>query len=178
MRMHWSACLLAILLLDAAAGRSLVYGQTPTRPEALIVPGKATNVQDRAEYDGVVRYDLPEPYPALQTLTTIRVTLEQRGWRPLSDDLWNPGLPSSHVRGWGEVVDENSRTVRSWSGEWKDRAGNVVSYAFLYRGHRNDPDAKEGPAAVVAIYLSAATADAVRRRLLRNHSSLEDSNVV
>jgi hypothetical protein len=159
---------MAILVLDVArgaAGSRLVYGQTPTRPAALIVPGNATNVRDRAEYDGLVRYNVPEPYPAPQTLTTIRVTLEQRGWRPLSDDLWHPGLPSSHVRGWGEVVDENSRTVRSWSGEWKDAVGNVVSYSFLYRGRRTDPDAKEGPAEVVAIYLNAATADAIRRRL-------------
>ena len=131
------------------------------RIDVLIVPADAVNVRDSADYDGAVSYDLPEPFPP-STLSMITQTLEQRGWRPLTDDLWNPGLPSSHARGWTSAREDGA-TFRGWSGEWENAGGDVVSYAFVYR--TPDPNAgapPPGPAKVVAIFLRAATAKRVR----------------
>ena len=113
--------------------------------EALIVPPEARSVQrGHAAYGSFfVSYALTERFPARNALKRIKSTLKRLGWLPLKDDWLNPGLPSSHLRGWTHFVDITSgtpRQVHQWAAQWQDLSGNVVTYSLRY-----DPACQEGP---------------------------------
>jgi hypothetical protein len=80
-------------------------------------------------------YRVTEAYPAVATLSFIRSAVEANGWIPLKDDFLNPGLPSSHVKGWGTVIDETvspSQTLHAWHAQWTNRHGDIVVYHLDY----------------------------------------------
>jgi hypothetical protein len=82
-----------------------------------------------------VAYALAEKYPASNAIQRISSRLKALGWKPLHDDWLNPGLPSSHVRGWTDFVDFTAtpmRHVHQWGAQWQDKAGNIVGYDLRY----------------------------------------------
>ena len=105
--------------------------------EVLAVPENAKNVSRLVAPDKSIHvsYELAQEYPAMQTIEHISTRLVRFGWEPLRNDWLNPGITSSHIRGWTEHVDatETSPSRRlTWRGQWKDRIGNVVEYTFMY----------------------------------------------
>jgi len=127
----------------------------------------ATDVHYRAENRGVIIYDLPEPYPATSFIEGLKSKLEKLGWRPLSEDFLNPGLPTSLRSGWGNYEDRTrvpARTVYEWSGQWQDSSGSIVWYILTYGAHTT-PEGElktDGPLHVRATLLSPGAADQMR----------------
>jgi hypothetical protein len=124
-------------MLCALAGCSQVEQApaAPLRPDTLIVLPGAEDVNYRDDYDGAVSYILREPHPAASTREQIRSRLEGQGWRPIADDLMNPGEKNSHERGWSRFIDgtRNNEWVYVWSGAWENSGGDRVEYWFEYR---------------------------------------------
>jgi hypothetical protein len=80
-------------------------------------------------------YDVVAKYPASGVITWISQKLQKDGWEPLPYDSLEPDLSSSHVTGWQHFLDGTKKPilcVHQWLGDWKDAAGDVVTYAFRY----------------------------------------------
>lgn len=82
-----------------------------------------------------VTYLLAESHPAVNAIKQISSRLQALGWKPLLEDFLNPGLPSSHVRGWTQFLDattQPNREIQQWFAQWQDASGNIVSYTLRY----------------------------------------------
>jgi hypothetical protein len=82
----------------------------------------------------------------------------------LKEDWLNPGLPSSHVRGWTYYEDETKKpatSVRAWGAEWENGAHDILTYLLEYRCLENacssTLDLRD--MRVVAIYIPADLAE-------------------
>jgi len=109
----------------------------PVVPSVLFVPPGATNIRPETKTDGTtgVTYVVAEPFPADVLLGQIRRSLPSPDWQPLPDDWLNPGMASSHTRGWTDFDDERRKPathVHQWLAQWRDSRGNVVSYTLRY----------------------------------------------
>ena len=105
--------------------------------KALIVLGGATQLhRDPGAYGSYhVAYALAEKFPAPKAIQQISSRLKALGSTPLENDWLNPGLPSSHVRGWTDFADGTMtpmRHVHQWGAQWQNRAGNIVDYTLRY----------------------------------------------
>jgi hypothetical protein len=81
-------------------------------------------------------YRIEDKYPARDAIQAISDHLKRKGWEPIQQQFLYPNLPSSHVVGW--VFYEDKRVgytsfVFEWSGDWKDKDNNIVTYSFRYR---------------------------------------------
>ena len=104
---------------------------------ALIVLDGATQVRrdPGAYWSFSVAYALREKHPASNAIQQISSRLEALGWRPIKDDWLNPGLPSSHVRGWTDFRDSTTtptQHVHQWGAQWQDKSGSIVGYTLRY----------------------------------------------
>lgn len=82
-----------------------------------------------------VSYQVSMAYPASRALVEISERLKARGWKPLEEDYLNPGLPSSHVRGWGSFIDgtkPSNPLIYQWLADWKNNHGDIVRYGLRY----------------------------------------------
>lgn len=103
---------------------------------ALVVcPGAIEPKRTNVEGGEQLMYRAVAEYPANEIIACISERLEKARWQPLKDDFWNPGLPSSHVRGWTHFVDSivhPEATVDQWSGQWTNATGDVAWYTLQY----------------------------------------------
>jgi hypothetical protein len=104
-------------------------------------------------------------------LRTISTRLEQAGWQPLKEDWLNPGLPTSHVRGWVYFEDSTtqpSTSVRGWNGDWKNSAHDILTYMLEYRcpGNLCSSTRDLRDLRVIAIHIPADLAEQIRARFL------------
>ena len=108
-----------------------------TRPSFFVVTRGATEVKQRRwQGEDQILYRIQASYPAADVLRTITVRLRQLGWKPLKEDWLNPGLPSSHVRGWTYFEDETTKpatSVRAWQADWENGAHDILTYDLKYR---------------------------------------------
>lgn len=136
-RMRFSLVLALMMLVPVACNPSAKY-DVPARdlPVELAPPLGAKVRMSRVAGEGAgVEYEYEEPYPAKQLLTHIASQISP-DWRPRKEDSLNPGIPTSHVRGWVDYVDGTTRPesrVHMWSSEWENRSGDILSYTLLYR---------------------------------------------
>ncbi|HEY0158043.1 MAG TPA: hypothetical protein VGF28_12220 [Thermoanaerobaculia bacterium] len=136
-RFFAAAC--AVLLL-ACQGESV----TPPEVAAALQPYPGSKVLKSGERGAAshVAYEVAVPYPAEPVLEFIRGRLPPR-FRPRNEDFMNPGVPTSHVRGWTDYADHSRKPhswVHHWAGEWEDSGGNILSYDLMYRS----PGAESG----------------------------------
>lgn len=119
----------------AACGPS-AHQETPRHSDALIVcPGAQAVSWVRFEGTDQLGYQANVEYPADSIISCISKKLSESGWRPLKEDFWNPGLPSSHVRGWTQFTDATvhpEATVDQWASQWENATGDVVWYSLRY----------------------------------------------
>lgn len=141
-----SAVLLYWFLLRQSSGQGSIGSIADTIPTtepdettkaALIVLDGATQVRrDPGAYGSFgVAYALTEKHPASNAIQQISSRLKSVGWKPLKDDWLNPGLPSSHVRGWTDFIDGTKVPmvqVHQWGAQWQDKSGNIVDYTLRY----------------------------------------------
>jgi len=98
-------------------------------------PGAADIKRTSVEGTTQLSYRVAADYPAEGILMCINSQLREKEWRALEDDFWNPGLSSSHVRGWTHFVDSTVQpdaTVDQWSGQWVNQTGDIVWYSLRY----------------------------------------------
>jgi hypothetical protein len=124
----------------SACGRN--HEDIPHHAEALIVC-PATETAKSQRYEGIdhLDYRVKMEYPAESVISCISEKLSENGWQPLKEDFWNPGLPSSQVRGWTQFTDASvhpEATVDAWSTQWRNQAGDIVWYFLEYRYPPND----------------------------------------
>ena len=128
--------LIAAILFSGFDGCSRSPHDKSFRPEALIVcPGATKTKWLKFEGTDQLSYEIAVEYPADTILSCISTQLLVKGWHPLKEDFWNPGLLSSPVRGWTQFVDATVRpeaTVDQWAAQWSNTSGDVVWYSLRY----------------------------------------------
>jgi hypothetical protein len=144
-------------------------GKPPNYPDALILLPNATDVK-HYNIGGSLQltYKIKEDYPANKTIEAISNKLRQDKWNALKEDYLNPGLPSSHVRGWTSYEDATKnphQTVNAWQADWENQAGDIVTYIFWYRYGKNErPNLKN--LTTYAVFVSAPLAKQNREAVL------------
>lgn len=100
-------------------------------------------------------YTVDVQYPAAQVIKEIYEKLGAKGWEPLSEDYLNPGLPSSHVRGWTDFIDSTEkphRKVHQWLTQWEDSNQDIVWCTLRYSyPERAQPDLKSLKVSIIFI---------------------------
>jgi len=162
---------LAVVVMALVA--RCLWAQSPTpavHPDILIVLAGAQDLQYTKVNDGAVSYRLAEPYPGDATIGQVRSRLEAQGWKPVSDDLFNPGLTNSLARGWVNFIDgtRDDANVFLWNGAWESTRGDRVEYSFQYTYARDSGPMSEKPALrVMATYMTAPTVNVLREYVRR-----------
>jgi hypothetical protein len=154
----------------AAACLAQQESKRAERLDCLLVTPSASEVK-YAELDGTdqLTYTVQESYPAAEVLAFISDSLRRKRWKPLRHDLWNPKIPSSHVRGWTVIDDATGmphQRVYQWLAQWENDKHDVVSYALQYRYPKQDtnlePEHHMRTLRVTAIYIPAKIAERVK----------------
>jgi hypothetical protein len=127
-----AVALIAALALSAGCTKEAPSAAEAVHPDILIVFPGAENVKYTKDDDGSVSYRLTEPHPANATIKEIRSRFEGQGWKPIAEDLMNPGMTNSHDRGWMNYIDgiRNDANVFLWSAAWKALEVIVSSTGF------------------------------------------------
>jgi hypothetical protein len=134
----------AIALLFASASlQQCSNRRIPCPPDLLVLPG-AENLDCR-RYAGSLQvgYDLAADHPASAAISALNAHLAARGWRQLPEDPLNPGLPTSHVTGWGTFLDgtENpTQVVHQWMADWANDKGDVIRFSLRYQFPKGGPE--------------------------------------
>jgi hypothetical protein len=144
---------------------------------ALILSPNATEVK-YYELGGSFQltYKTVNEYPVADLIATISNRLKQDNWQPLKEDYLNPGLSSSHVRGWTSFEDGTRKPpqiVHQWLADWENQAGEVVRYVFQYRYEIGKPKDVEH-LTVTDIFMPAPLAKQTREEALeftKNHNA-------
>jgi hypothetical protein len=82
-----------------------------------------------------VHYGLDLAYPAAAALAEIEAQVPDT-WTPRRESFQNPGLSTSHVRGWTQYQDlttDPDSWVHQWSSEWQNAEGDILAYDLHYR---------------------------------------------
>ena len=159
------------LLAPRVLSAALALASSGDHTAVLVAPPAAREVA-RKEEKGVdtLTYRMTEAYPAPATLSFIRSAVEAKGWMPLKDDFLNPGLPSSHVRGWGTVIDGTvtpNQTLHSWHAQWTNKHGDILVYHLDY--HCALEDRRHSDEVVVsAAFLPKAVYERAKTKSARN----------
>ncbi|MGD0215647.1 MAG: hypothetical protein ABSB87_20685 [Terriglobales bacterium] len=109
-------------------------GKTPSF--FVVVPGATGVTQSIFQGKDQIIYHVQSEYPADNVLSTISARLKKLGWEPLREDWLNPGLPSSHIRGWTYFEDETTKpatSVRAWGAQWENGDHDILEYSLEYR---------------------------------------------
>ncbi len=159
-----------ILTLTPVALCQEPNGREVQREWMVIVP-HAVHIQRHKLDSGVqLTYQIRASYPAQNVLHTINTRLHALGWKPLRDDFLNPGLPSSHVRGWLYYEDHATQpytSVRVWQADWQDAEQEVVTYRLEYRCAENECSSTANlvDLQVVGLHVPAGKAEQLRRQM-------------
>jgi hypothetical protein len=140
-------------------------------PDALTLLPNATEVK-YYELGGSFQltYKIATEYPAADLIATISNQLKQGNWQPLKEDYLNPGLSSSHVRGWTSFQDGTKKPpqiVHQWLADWENQAGEVVRYGFRYQ-YESERRQDLRHLTVIGIFIPAPLAKQTREEALES----------
>ena len=166
------AAFAAFLVALSGAAPRFSYSQAPESAKysnSLIAVAGATNTSYAILSEGrqQLSYVTESDYPATKILSFISNDLRKKGWNTLDQDFMNPGLPSSHIRGWtvsGEGIQGSTSVVHQWSADWENEEHDIVRYDLEYRsldGSTRDLRTLR----VTAIYIPARTAAVMKRAI-------------
>lgn len=115
----------AFLLSGLTACGQRTRQDLPQHSQSLIVcPGAKETHWGRFGRTEQLTYQVEVEYPASHIVSCISDQLTAAGWKPLEEDYWNPGLPSSHVTGWTQFADtivQPQATVDQWAASMGER---------------------------------------------------------
>jgi hypothetical protein len=173
MRFRLTTVIMWILLFVVLASFCGCHKPPAKRPEnypqALILPPSATEVKyyqlgGTFQMTCKVRTD----YPAADLIALISNELKQLNWQALKEDYLNPGLSSSHVRGWSSFVGgtkEPNQIVDQWLSDWENQAGEIVRYGLRYQYESVDRKDRRH-LTVTAIFVPAPLVKQMREQAL------------
>jgi len=144
--------------------------QAAVHPDILLVLPGADGVKYTKNFDGSVSYRLAEPHPADATIKQIKSRLEDEGWKPVAEDLMNPGMTNSHDRGWMNYIDgtRNDANVFVWAAAWESTRGDRVEYSLRYEYQKDSgPMSARPPLQLSAVYMTAPTVNIIREEVRR-----------
>lgn len=159
--------LIHVLVTVALIATSAPCKASDTKSELIILSGATEVRASKSENQDQASYLLKADFPATGIIEEIKTRMAKNGWQPLKEDLLNPGLSSSMVRGWSEFTDATKkpkRTVHQWITDWSNSKGEIVRYVLRY-------EYPEGKAKdlknlkVVALRLSATTVKEAKKAL-------------
>lgn len=118
-------------------GLSACRQQVPHYSDALMVYPEATQVH-WAKFNGTDQliYQIKVDYPADEVIFWVSDQLKTKGWQARDEDYWNPGQPTSKVRGWTQFADatvQPQATVDAWVGQWENGSGDIAEYVLRYQ---------------------------------------------
>ena len=155
-----------IICLVERCGNSMI--EAAERPEVLLVYPEATGVSYVTKGpSNELAYYVNVKFPASNVIGWVSSELQKEGWKALPYDFSNPRLPSSNVKGWGEVLygrDQPGNCAHVWMADWSNSDGDIVHYDFRYeQGRKCTQDASN--LRVTARYIPAAAARRARQAL-------------
>lgn len=80
-------------------------------------------------------YNVEIEYPATSIINEISQKLAKEGWKPLMEDYLNPGIPSSHVKGWSNFIDATKKPhqiVYQWLAQWENENHDILWCILRY----------------------------------------------
>jgi hypothetical protein len=161
---------LRLLVLSCVLFVACFRGVPVAKNESLQPYPGSNVIRSVQQADGAgVEYEVSVPYPSEPVLAFITAHVPA-DFHPRKEDFMNPGIPTSHVRGWtsyGDLTTQPPSWVHHWAGEWEDSAGNILSYDLMYRSP--DTAGVERPTTtklhVAGQYYSRAMVDGIRKAL-------------
>ena len=168
---------LKTIIVIAAAGVILVVCSNTTdqngnaSSDALIVVAGVQSPKYQ-QFNGAYRmnYELQADYPANEIIAYISKQLKAKGWKPLRQDYLNPGMLTSHAKGWTSFTDASTtpqRTIHLWQGDWVNESKATVRYRFTYEySKEGKPDLRN--LQVWAIYVPPQVAESLRESALEH----------
>jgi len=118
-------------------GLSACRQQVPHYSDALMVYPEATQVHWTKFHDtDQLIYEVKVDYPTDSVISWISDQLKAKGWQARNEDYWNPGLPTSNVRGWTQFTDatvQPEATVDQWIGQWENESNDITEYVLRYQ---------------------------------------------
>lgn len=140
--------------------------------DALIVIKGAKDLSYR-KFHGTEQlcYMISTPFPANHEIDELNKSLKTKGWKPLKESYLNPGLPSSHVRGWTDFIDATvkpKRQVHQWLAQWESVNKDILWCSLRYsypEGNKADLDNLE----ISLSFLPAKLAIESKKILIENN---------
>jgi hypothetical protein len=140
---------------------------SPGRSEALIqLPGAEDVSYDVYKGRERLMYSLTAEYPATEILDEIRSRLRTQGWKPLEDNYFMTGVPTSHVTGWEQCEETGTEQdvqvmVHAWSADWINAQGDVVLYGLKY-SYPKDGQVDLSHLQIFAVFFPKRVAESLR----------------
>jgi hypothetical protein len=111
---------------------------TSSLPQVLAPLADAREIQQKVVpgHGAGVSYTIQAEYPALNVVNEIVTRAAVSGWEPLSEDFFNKGIPTSHVRGWTSYLDLSrspQAAMHQWQSGWRNADGDLLEYSLWYR---------------------------------------------
>lgn len=129
------ACFVVLFFTCICSCQQTPNGDSKTSSFFVVVPGATGVEQSIFQGKDQIIYHVQSEYPADEVLSAIRARLKKLGWEPLKEDWLNPGLPSSHIRGWTYYEDETTKpatSVRAWHADWENKTHDILTYSLDY----------------------------------------------
>ena len=157
-------CLVATVASATGCSRESQQPTALVSPALVILQG-ARGVQHKTGVEEILSYELEDPCPAQNAIAAITRHVEQLGWRPRTEDVLNPGIPTSQVRGWNPYEDDvRNRYVWQWDGQWESPGDEVVWYDLKYTREGLNDTSCGGPLHVTAFVLLSDEVRQLRQR--------------
>ena len=143
----------------------------------IVVPGAQKIRYAKLHGTDQILYEIKAGYPAKALLEEITKKLEIKGWKPLPEDYLNPGLPSSHVRGWTDFIDGTKspeRIVYQWLAQWENKSGDILWCTLRYSYPRSaNPNLED--LTVSEIFIPAKIAEEGKQAALQTNAENKKS---
>jgi hypothetical protein len=141
-RIYFPSVLLLAAALLAAGGCQRRTASAGKYSDSLVVAPSASAPRYRSYPDGrqQLTYTIDSEYPGESIISFLSTELQKRAWKPLNEDFLNPGLPSSHVRGWTEFEDATRKPpgpVWAWMADWENKNHDITRYSLEYQESQN-----------------------------------------
>jgi hypothetical protein len=138
------SCWIAFLVgFPFALGRSQQAkdGRQKLSDSLLVAPsGQKPNYLTYPDGREQLIYTIEIAYPAENLLSFLKTELQKRSWKPLPEDFFNPGMPSSIRRGWSFFEDHTQQPwtgVFVWSADWENSTRDITQYVLRYESPDN-----------------------------------------
>lgn len=91
-----------------------------------------------SQHDGAVEYWNEDAYPAGVTIERLNQLMSRSDWRATDEDILSNGT-NPDLRSWGTFYETSGDSAHQWSGAWRNKEGDFVTYVLRYRVPKGKP---------------------------------------